>query len=457
MNDHPSLRAAVIGGSTIDTLTQVVGELPVQCGFAVLLGHDQPGLASALRATSKLPIVDAETNQRIEHGRVYLLPANMDVLLQHGTFIIAPPSVPGVQLDRLLRSVADDIGRNATALILDGVGTDGVLGIKRIKEAGGVVMVGPMREGALGERPRATLATGLADAVHGLEALGSQLFRIATEPHEALEDDAAKRDIEAVASDTLRDILALVRIRSGHDFSQYKRATLYRRVARRMQVCQAATMADYHLFVRQHPSELAHLLRDFLISVTNFFRDPDAYDALAKQVIPKLFADRTSTDQVRVWIAGCATGEEAYSLGMLLLEYRDTLIDRPQIQLFATDIDENALAEARHARYAETIAVDVSPERLARFFVREGGQYRVTQELRELVLFSPHNLLRDPPFSRLDLVSCRNLLIYLNREAQERVLAMFHFGLHRLAERYAPPSILVDPGCAPRSAEHRSW
>ena len=239
--------------------------------------------------------------------------------------------------------------------------------------------------------------------------------------------DAQAREAESL--DTLRDILTLVRVRTGHDFSSYKRATLFRRIARRMQVCECANLEAYHRFLRERPHELPHLLRDFLISVTNFFRDPEAFQALATETIPRMFQDKAAGDQVRVWVTGCATGEEAYSLGMLLLEHAATQRAVPAIQIFATDIDEPALAEARAGLYPLAIENDVSPERLARFFTRENDHYRVTKELREIILFSPHNVLRDPPFSRLDLVSCRNLLIYLNREAQTRVLSMFHFAL----------------------------
>ena len=256
-----------------------------------------------------------------------------------------------------------------------------------------------------------------------VERIGERLAEFA-----ARDDRAPATDEQAIA-DTLRDILALVRIRTGHDFTWYKRATLYRRIARRMQVCQCMTIGDYLRFLRERPSELSSLLRDFLISVTNFFRDPEFFEALARDVIPMLFSGKGPGDPVRVWVAGCATGEEAYSIAMLVSEHNARLAVPIAIQIFATDIDEDALAEARAGRYPDSIAADVSAERLRKFFTDDGGGYRVTKSLRELVLFTPHNVLRDPPFSRLDLISCRNLLIYLNREAQDRVLDALHFGL----------------------------
>jgi len=232
----------------------------------------------------------------------------------------------------------------------------------------------------------------------------------------------------ALGDDTsaLREIFALLRVGTNHDFSQYKRPTLLRRVGRRMQVHGIADLPAYVQLLRQQPEEMQALLRDLLISVTNFFRDPEAWLTL-ESLLPQIFAGKHPEDQVRVWVAGCATGEEAYTVAMLLYEYTSTMDQPPSIQVFATDIDEDAIAIARQGLYRDTIAVDVSPQRLARFFTLEQGLYRIKREIRDLVLFAAHNLLRDSPFSRLDLVTCRNLLIYLNRDVQEQVLKLFHF------------------------------
>jgi two-component system CheB/CheR fusion protein len=221
----------------------------------------------------------------------------------------------------------------------------------------------------------------------------------------------------------------LLRLRTGHDFAQYKRPTVMRRIASRMQVHELSDLAAYVNFLRESPEELEALFRDLLITVTNFFRDREAFEVLEQEVIPKLFEGKRARDQVRVWSVGCATGEEPYSLAMLLAEYALRIPDAPKIQVFATDIDERAIVEGRDARYPATISLDVTPERLQRFFIKEGDRYKIRKEVRETVLFAVHNVLRDPPFSRLGLISCRNLLIYLNREMQERVLAIFHFAL----------------------------
>ena len=219
-----------------------------------------------------------------------------------------------------------------------------------------------------------------------------------------------------------------MRVRTGHDFSNYKRATMLRRIGRRMQVHGIAEIGQYVATLRERPGEVEALLRDLLISVTNFFRDHEAFAALEAN-LPRLFANKSLGDYVRVWVAGCATGEEAYSVAMLLREYANRLDRPPEIQIFATDIDEDAIALAREGRYTENITADVSPERLRQFFNQEQGFYRVKKDIRDMVLFAVHNLLRDPPFSKLDLVTCRNLLIYLDRDVQQQLLKLFHFVL----------------------------
>ena len=416
-------RIALIGGDDPDGVVSLLTNLPRRPGCAIVVATDADHLAQRLAVPDGLRVVLVGRAETLAPDTIYILPSAQAAVLREGDLVPTQPG-PGGRLDRLLRTLADTVGRDAVAVILGGTGADGVLGVKRLKEVGGLVLVEEPRTDDSGELPRAAIATGLVDQVASRADMPARFVAsVATFTEE--ESDRSQTDV----SDTLRDILALVRIRSGHDFSHYKRATLYRRVSRRMQVCQTPTIAEYLRHLRDQPAELTHLLRDFLISVTNFFRDPEAHATLARQVIPRLFADRGPNDHLRAWVTGCATGEEAYSLGILLLEHARTVKDAPQLQIFATDIDDEALTEARAGRYPDAITADVSPERLERFFVREGSTFRVSQELRELVLFSPHNVLRDPPFSRLDLVSCRNLLIYLNRDAQTRVLSVFHFGL----------------------------
>ena len=426
-------RVVAFGGNPAWPMIQVVLErLPPNPGFAsvVLLddGQDAEGVARRLDGRAKVAVVVGADGDELDPDCVYLVSRRTDAIVANGRLRLMPPAANRAPLDRLLRSLADELGRTATGVVLAGTGVDGAIGLKRIKEAGGIAMVQTPDAAPHDAMPRAAIATGIADVVAPVGNIADQLVKLAG-GSPSLAEIVADRARGEAAAEALRDVLSLVRIRSGHDFGQYKRATLLRRIARRMQVTQTQSYAEYHRYLREHPLELSGLLRDFLISVTNFFRDPEAFAALTGHVVPHLFRDKTRSDQVRVWVAGCATGEEAYSIGMLLAEHADRLTDPPQLQIFATDIDEDALVEARAGRYPDTIAADVSPARLDRFFVPEGNYYRIRKELREMVLFSPHNVLRDPPFSRLDLVSCRNLLIYLNRDAQNRVLNIFHFGL----------------------------
>lgn len=417
---------AIVGGRGTQSIVELVKGLPTAPNLALItVIHDEPALADVLRSASTLPVVEVTSSALLVANTIFVVPPNATAQLVDGQLAVEPRVRPGGPFDRLLRFAAGELGREAIGVVLGGSGSDGALGIKRLKESGGLALVEDVDDSSLAEMPHAAIATGLVDVVVPRVELGSRLAALAREVlDEPLEDEQ-----KAETADALRDILSLVRIRSGHDFNAYKRATLFRRVARRVQVTRSVRLQDYHRYLRDHPAELSHLLRDFLISDTNFFRDPDVFAMLATDVVPKLFHDRSPTQPLRVWVGGCATGEEAYSLGILLLEYASRHGLRQPLQIFATDIDDDALTEARAGRYPETIEADVSRERLDRFFVKEGGEYRVTKELRELVLFSAHNVLRDPPFSRLDLIACRNLMIYLNREAQTRLLATFHFGL----------------------------
>ncbi len=425
----PDLRRRVvaIGGESRFALEQVVRSLPPGAGRAYVVAYTGVGdfLPSA-RLASPLPVVEVKPGELPRPDHVYVSPPERDVIFERGAFAFADTALERrAPLDRLFRTLADELGGDTTGIVLAGNSSDGMLGIKRIKEAGGLTIAQAPTDADYPAMPLAAIGTGMVDLVLPVAEIATRLGSL-VDLIEPLDDTRRTRDDLA---ETLRDILTLVRIRTGHDFTYYKRATLYRRLARRMQVCEVTSMADYHGYIRERPDELTNLVHDFLISVTNFFRDPDTFEALGRLVIPKLFAGRDPADPVRVWVSACASGEEAYSIGMLLLEHASHLREPPAIQIFATDIDEGALAVARSGRYSDSIAVDVSADRLTRFFVREGSSYRVRKELRELVLFSPHNVLRDPPFSRLDLVSCRNLLIYFDRDAQQRALSMFHFGL----------------------------
>jgi two-component system CheB/CheR fusion protein len=340
----------------------------------------------------------------------------------------ARPEERRAPVDLFFRGLGDAHGSHAVAVILSGTGRNGSAGLKRVKEYGGLVIAQDPREAEFADMPSNAIATRLVDLV----------LPIAQMPqHIAAYFERQRRDAEAPTTagpqadelESLREVLTLLRVRTGHDFSNYKAPTVHRRMARRMNLRGIATVAGYLRLIRQEPDEAVALMKELLISVTNFFRDPAAWAVLEERVIPRLFQDKTSQDQVRAWVAGCATGEEAYSIAMLLAEYSASTTEQPSVQVFATDLDQHALAAARDGLYNEADVADLSSDRLQRFFQREVEGYRVRRELRDVVLFAHHNLIKDPPFSHLDLITCRNLLIYLNRSIQDRVLRAFHFAL----------------------------
>lgn len=442
-DDVRDLMIVGIGASAggVPALRDFFSHVKPDDGFAyVIVLHMSPqhesNLAAVLQSHATIPVIQATEMVDIEPNHAYVIPPQKYLILQEGKLrLVEPERTRGghTSINMFFRTLADGYGKDAVAVILSGTGTDGTLGVRRIKENGGITIVQAPSDAEYDSMPRSAIDTGLVDLVlpvteipAKLRALRAGAARVRLLPGRDLESEKPRGAFDA---ESLRDVLTLLRLRTGHDFSQYRIPTLLRRIGRRIQVHELDDIASYLKFVREHPEEVLALLRDLLITVTNFFRDREAFEVLEHEIVPKLFADKTAEDQIRVWVAGCATGEEPYSIAMLLCEYAETLPEPPKLQVFATDIDERAIAEARECRYPQSITLDVTPERLKRFFIREGEFFRIRKELRELVLFAPHNLLRDPPFSKLDLISCRNLLIYLNREVQERILSIFHFAL----------------------------
>jgi two-component system CheB/CheR fusion protein len=362
---------------------------------------------------------------------VYVIPPNKslnilgDSLVVSGITRVEQRRAP---VDVFFRALADAHGARSASVVLSGTGPNGSAGIKRIKEHGGLTIAQDPDEAEYADMPRNAIATGLVDLVLPVAEIPAKIaayFERLRRDH----DEAPPVDPSPDDRDAMRDVLALLRVRTGHDFSNYKPGTLRRRIERRINVRGVPTVASYAHLIRREPNEATALMKELLISVTNFFRDPPAWAALEQRVIPRLFMNKRSPEQVRVWVVGCATGEEAYSVAMVLAEHAGGTVDQPAIQVFATDLDHQAIATAREGFYRDAEVVDIPEERLQRFFHKEAKGYRVKRELREAVLFAHHNVLKDPPFSHLDLISCRNLLIYLNRSIQERVVETFHFAL----------------------------
>lgn len=425
-----------IGASAggLEALSAFFDTIPPDTGLVfVVVTHLAPDYKSLLdellQRHTRMPVVQVQAEELpIQPNHVYVIPPNRQLVLSDTTLNTGEfegPRAGRAPIDIFFRSLAA-VHAEPIAIILTGGGSDGALGARSVKEAGGLLMVQDPQEAAHDSMPRAAIATGLVDVVLPVRELATRLVEISR--HQAQVPIDPLR-LTSEQQDTLQRILTLLQSRTNHDFRQYKQSTVLRRIQRRMQLNGYETLGGYLPFLRQDTEEASALFSDLLIGVTNFFRDEESWQALEREVIPQLFAGKDSHAAVRVWSVGCSTGEEAYSLAMLLLAHASTLDERPRIQVFATDLEDVALARAREGLYPEAISTDVSAERLERFFTKEGAYYRVRREVRDLILFATHSALRDPPFSRLDLIACRNMLIYLQRPLQDNLFELFYYAL----------------------------
>jgi two-component system CheB/CheR fusion protein len=421
-----------IGASAggVEALEAFFRAVPAENGMAFVVATHLPPyrdslLAEILGRASQMPVINARDDQPVEAQHVYVLPPGAVLTIREGRLCLRRTGAADRErapIDVFFNSLAEDQGEHAIGVVLSGGGSDGTLGLKAVKENGGLTVA----QGANVTRPRFAdmpsnaVAAGFVDLVLPVEEIPERII--------AYVRNWAALDAER-SDEVLSKIYTLLRTRTGHDFSEYKDRTFQRRVQRRMQVAQTTKLEHYANRLQEDPDEVRALFRDLLIGVTNFFRDAEAFRTLETRVVPKLFEAKGAGDEVRVWVAGCATGEEAYSIAMLLREHMDILGAPPKVQIFATDIDETAMTVARTARYPASLVNEVSPERLKRFFIQEGASYRVTKELREMCIFSNHSVIRDPPFSRLDMISCRNLLIYLKPGLQGQIFPLFHYAL----------------------------
>ena len=423
--------------------------MPADAGMAfVVVMHLAPlhksSIDAILQRHTQMPVLQVQGRLPVQANHVYIIPPSQDLQMNDGHLELKEPTRtrgPHVAIDLFFRTLAQVHGTHAVGIVLSGTGSDGSEGLKHIRECGGITLVQSPQEAEFSGMPDAAIAMGVADFVLPAADMPQRLLQLwDNAKHLWLPSGAGQEDTVALppsaadaqrSEQALQDVMVLLRTRTGHDFRYYKRATVLRRIERRLQVCNVPDLSAYLAHLNSHPQETAALLQDMLISVTHFFRDRSAFEALERKVLPALFKNREPGEPVRAWVAGCATGEEAYSLSMLLQEAARATGNAPAqpIQVFATDIDERALAVARAGLYANAIDLDVAPARLAQHFTRQDGGYRVASAVREPVLFAVHNVLRDPPFSRLDLICCRNLLIYVGREAQASILEMFRFAL----------------------------
>lgn len=425
-----------IGASAggVEALTALFGRMPPQPGAAfVVVTHLAPDRESLmpeiLGRVTAMPTMSARDGEPIRPGHVYLNSPDALLRTENGHLVLEEHRSERNPIDIFLASLARDFGDRSVGVILSGTGSDGAIGLRTVREAGGMTFAqggdgnGPGYSGM----PEAAIGTGYVDRVLSIDALADGFADFIASITCGANGAAADR--QASTDEGKAAISAALQNRTGHDFSHYKDKTFLRRVERRMRVCQVRDLSAYTHLVQTDPDEADALFRDLLINVTAFFRDPGAFDRLAELVLPRMLEGKGQGDSIRVWVSGCSTGEEVYSLAILLREQMAKAASDARLQIFATDIDEDVLGVARTGRYPASLLSEVSSERLTRFFNRDGATYTVSPEIRECCLFSAHNVFRDPPFSQIDLVSCRNLLIYFSSELQSWVIPLFHYAL----------------------------
>jgi two-component system CheB/CheR fusion protein len=402
----------------------------------VLVQHLAPDhksiLTDLVRRYTRMQVFEVEDGMLVQPNCTYIIPPNRDMALLNGALHLVEQVAPRGQrlpIDFFFRSLAQDQHERAICVVLSGTGSDGTLGMRAIKGEGGMVMAQTPASTEYDGMPRSAIATGLVDYDLPPAEMPAQLMAYVA--HAFGKPRRAASTPTPRAENALKKIFILLRAQIGHDFSLYKLSTIQRRIQRRMAVNQIATIDEYVSFLQQTPPEVEALFRDLLIGVTNFFRDPAAFKVIEEQVIPRLFAGKPAGDAIRVWSPGCSSGEEAYSLAILLAEHQETLKRSFKVQVFATDIDSQAIAAARAGLYPASIAADLSPERLARFFTAEpgGSSFRIHKGIRDMVVFSEQDVIKDPPFSKLDLISCRNVMIYMGAQLQKKLIPLFHYAL----------------------------
>ena len=448
----PPFPIVALGGSagSLEALEHFFLNMPLDSGVAlVVVVHQLPTselyLADTLRAYTQLPVQTAEDGMIVQPDHVYVIPPGKDMSILHGTLLLFTPVLTRVHwlpIDFFMQSLAKDARDRAVCIILSGLGSDGVIGLKMVVENFGMVMVQAPETAEFDSMPRSAIATEFVDFVLPPEQLPTKLLTYLREPSQnRLARDKDKEEEAARPVQSLQKIFMLIRAHTGHDFSLYKRNTVFRRLERRMNSHQVKELSQYVRYLQETPTEVELLFKELLIGVTKFFRDPDAFAALKARLLP-LLRQKPADSTIRVWLPGCSTGEEAYSVAMLLQECLSQEQDHRylKIQIFATDINVDAIEYARAGSYPENIVADVSPERLSRFFVKTDGAYQIRKEVRDVVVFAVHNINKDAPFTRLDLLGCRNLLIYLSAELQKMLIPVFHYALHPNGLLFLGPS-----------------
>ncbi len=418
----------------LEALEQFFTNMPADSGMAfVVIQHLDPDhkgiLRELIQRVTKMQVLTVTDRLKIRQDCVYIIPPNKSMSILNGVLhLFVPVETRGLRLpiDFFFRSLADDRREKSIGIVFSGMGSDGSMGLKAIKEQQGMALVQDPANAKFDSMPRNAMEKVVPDVVAPANELPDKLAAITGQVHRV----AVKQELEKDTS-ALEKIFILLRTQTGHDFSQYKKNTVYRRIERRMSIHQIGKISSYVRFLQENPSEVGILFKELLIGVTSFFRDVAVWEEMKNKAIPPMFARMPTGYALRAWIPGCSTGEEAYTLAMVFKEALDAdhLSRNLSLQIFATDLDNNAIEKARKGLFPETIANEMSPTRLDRFFIKTGNNYHLTSEIREMVVFAPQNVIRDPPFTKLDIISCRNLLIYLDAELQKKLLSLFHYSL----------------------------
>ena len=420
----------------LEAVTQLLRTLPGDARLAiVLVQHLAPGqpsaLVSLLSRITKMSIAEAKNGMRVERGHVYVIPPNKVMGIANGILKLLPRATaaePHAPVNFFFRALAEDQKERAVGIILSGTGDDGSLGLEAIKGADGITFAQTEKSAKHTGMPAS--ASGSADFILPPEGIAAELLRIASHPRRLLVRAGDAAEPMPTDGSEFKQIFALLRVHAGIDFSNYKPNTLSRRINRRMVLLKMDSLASYIARLRESPGELDALFQDILISVTGFFRDPKVFETLKKKIFPRIVKHKSAEEAVRVWVPGCSSGEEVFSLAMALMEFMDKAGRKCPIQLFGTDVNETVLNRARNAIYPESIKADITPERLRRFFTRTDGGYRISKAIRDVCVFARQNVVTDPPFSKVDLISCRNVLIYFGAPMQKKVIPIFHYALN---------------------------
>ncbi|MCW3077760.1 MAG: Chemotaxis protein CheR [Bacteroidetes bacterium] len=436
-NDFPVVGMGGSAGS-LQEFEKFFSRMPPNPGMAfVVIMHLDPNhkarVVELLQNFTSLPVQEVKDGTLIEKDNVYVIPPNADIGIHNRTLLLLSASRPkgiAMPIDHFFQSLAEDQWSRSVGVIFSGMGTDGETGIRMIKEKLGMVMVQDPLTAQYDSMPKSSIATGQADYILPSEEMPLKLIQYLKHPA-LFEEHSLQAISDAKNTNAFHKILMILRSQTGHDFSLYKKNTIMRRIDRRIAFHQLPDYSYYVNFLKENPVEVNVLFNELLIGVTKFFRDAESFTALKKHLFHVL-NQKDEGDPIRIWIAGCSTGEEAYSIAILVMEYlgSNNRVKPSAVQIFATDLDSEAIEHARVGFYFENIIADVSPERIDKFFIKKNGGYQVKKELRELIVFAQHNIIKDAPFTRLDLLSCRNLMIYLTTELQNKIMPVFHYSIN---------------------------